>query len=300
MATRIQTSTHVGGQGNHITFKEQTYSKDLGNATTRQLVYQGTKAALFAAAETLVIGQRDGTDQNPGYGYVIGWELKQQDSVFWNLYVNYSNQNPYAITVNMGTAEHSTTYTCVTVMKSMPLQTHQNYKYIWNHILIYLDTDNFSPSDALTADINTYTATTYIDPINRSNGHLKWIKEANQMPTEPVYETPAPTQQNRDPQPVPHYWKIAYSCTKPGVDYYQMPTYEVTQSSRSRGKPNWWKNNLPGKVADPREDFDIKQYKGGQWLCLGGQIRDDGKAYDASCTYQWTPGQWDRELYSTN
>lgn len=293
MGARIpdsQIKNNVGGGANNISFKGQSYSKDLGNATTRQLVYQGTKETLIAAAEGLTIGARDGTDQNPGYGYLMNWQLKQQDSVFWNLNVNYSNQDPYSITVNIGTATQPTTYTCTTIMKSLALQTRENYKYIWNHILIYLDTNSYSPPAYST--VSALNSSNYKSIINSSSGHLKWIKDANEMPTDPVYEQSSVEGQ----PPTPHYWKIAYQCSKPGVQYYQMPTYEITQSSRSRGQPTWWKNNLPGKIVAPSNTFGIT---GGQWLCHGGQIRYDGKAYDASCTYQWTPGEWDTDLYDT-
>lgn len=294
MGARIpnsQIKPNVGGNTNNISFKGQSYSKDLGNATTRQLVYQGTKNTLITAAEALTIGAHDNE-----YGYLMNWQLKQQDAVFWNLNVNYSNQDPYSITVNIGTATQPTTYTCTTVMKSLALQTRANYKYIWNHVLIYLDTKDGNsaytpPSYETVAALNS---SNYKSIINASNGHLKWIKDANEMPTQPVYEETVGA--NNEPVQTPHYWKIAYQCSKPGVEYYQMPTYEITQSSRSRGQPTWWKNNLPGKIVAPSNTFGIT---GGQWLCHGGQIRYDGKAYDASCTYQWTPGEWDSDLYDT-
>ena len=282
-----QIKRNIGGGSNYISFKGESYSKDLGNATTRQLVYQSTKGVLSSVAESLTIGSHDNT-----YGYLTNWQLRQEGTgPFWNLTVHYSNQDPYSITVNIGTASSPTTYTCNTIMKSMPLQTKSNYKYIWNHILIYLDTDDYSPPSYAT--VSALDSSNYKSIINSAAGHLKWVKDANEMPTEPVYEE---QEVGGETVQTPHYWKIAYECSKPGVDYYEFPTYEITQSSRSRGQPSWWRDRLPGKIVAPRNTMGIN---GGQWLCHGGQIRYDGKAYDASCTYQWTPGTWDTDLYTS-
>lgn len=290
--TRIpnnQIKAHIGGGSNYISFKGESYSKDLGNATTRQLVYQSTKDVLKTAAESLTIGSHDNT-----YGYLTNWDLRQDGTgPFWTLTVTYSNQDPYSITVNIGTASSPTTYTCNTIMKSLALQTKSNYCYIWNHVLIYLDTDDYTPPAY--AQVSALNSSNYKTITNSSSGHLKWVKDANEMPTDPVYVDEIPAG-GTEPVATPHYWKIAYECSKPGVDYYEFPTYEITQSSRSRGQPTWWKNNLPGKIVAPSNTFGIT---GGQWLCHGGQIRYDGKAYDASCTYQWTPGTWDTDLYNS-
>lgn len=289
-----QIKAHIGGGSNYISFKGETYSKDLGNAIKRQLVYQSTKNVLLPVAESLTIGSYDND-----YKYLISWDLKQDGTgPFWNLFVNYSNENPYNITVNIGETAPSTPniHTCNIVMKSMPLQTLNNYRYIWNHTLIYLDTyvagtTTSYPKPAQNTVIGL-SAANQNDFINNSNGHLKWIKEPNEIPTEPVYQTQTV---NGEEVEVPHYWKIAYESTKPGVDYYQMPTYEITQSTRSKAIPSWWRTDKqPGKRYDPTEKFSIA---GGDWLCLGGQIRYDGKAYEASVSYQWTPGEWDPDLY---
>lgn len=296
-SNRITPKTHIGngsGQGG-IALKSETHSKGLGNEVTIQFVYQGLKDGLLTAANALTIG---GKDDN--YGYLTTWEIKPDTGPFWNLFVNYSSNNPYAITVSIGTASSTSdrTYTCNTIMKSMPLQTKSNYKYIWNHVLIYLDTDNYTPPSLAT--VSGYTCkndnTNYKNLTNASNGHLKWIKDANQMPTEPVYEETV-NQESGETEQVPHYWKIAWDAQKPGVDYYQMPVYEITEASRTTQQPSWWKNNLPGKIVAPSEKFGINT---GEWLCHGGQMRYDGKVYDASCTYQWTPGTWDTDLYDAN
>ena len=286
---KIATKAHIGGTNGGVAIKYmgQTRTKDVSNNQTIQLTYQSTKDKLLTAINNLTIGGKD-----DDYGYLSNIELKQDAGPFWNAVLTYTSNDPYSIIINIGSASGPTTYTCTTVMKSLALQTRENYKYIWNHILIYLDTDDYNPPSYET--VAALNSSNYKSIINASNGHLKWIKEANEMPTEPVYEETVGA--NNETVQTPHYWKIAYQCSKPGVEYYEFPTYEITQSSRSRGQPTWWKNNLPGKVIAPSNTFGIV---GGEWLCHGGQIHYDGKAYDASCTYQWTPDDWDDDLYDT-
>lgn len=281
---KITAKAHIGGSngGAALKYMGQTRTTNQSNDTTIQLTYQSTKEKLLQEINNLHIGGKD----DDLSAYLSNIELKQDNGPFWNAVLTYTSNDPYSIIINIGTADNPTTYTCNTIMKSMPLETSPNYKYIWNHVLIYLDTDGFQ-APALSA-VSGYTSLDYKDLTNASSGHLKWVKDANELPTEPVY--------SEDDPPSAHYWKIACECTKPGVEYYEFPTYEITQSSRSRGEPTWWRQNLPGKVVAPRKTFGINT---GQWLCHGGQIRYDGKAYDASCTYQWTPDVWDRDLYIT-
>ena len=292
MATnKITTKAHIGGTNGGVALKYlgQTRTKDVSNNQTIQLTYQSTKDVLLNAVNALSIGGKD-----DDYGYLSNVEIKQDSGPFWNAVLTYTSNDPYNIIINVGTASSPTNYTCTTVMKSLALQTSQNYKYIWNHVLIYLDTDNYTPP-AYSA-VSACTKDNYKALTNASDGHLKWVKDASEMPTDPVYQDEVPTG-GSEAVPTPHYWKIAYQCSKPGVEYYEFPVYEITQSSRSRGEPTWWKQNLPGKVLTPQQMRKTFGINTGEWLCHGGQIRYDGKAYDASCTYQWTPDEWDDDLY---
>ena len=294
MATnKIQAKAHIGGTngGAALKYLGQTRTTNQSNDTTIQLTYQSTKEKLLQEINNLHIGGKD----DDLSAYLSNIELKQDSGPFWNAVLTYTSNDPFSIIINVGTASTPTNYTCTTVMKSLALQTSQNYQYIWNHILIYLDTDNYNFATDV-GDIHQWNSSNYKTPINASNGHLKWCKDASEMPTDPVYQDETPAGSS-EAVPTPHYWKIAYECTKPGVEYYEFPTYEITQSSRSRGEPTWWKQNLPGKVLTPQQMRKTFGINTGEWLCHGGQIRYDGKAYDASCTYQWTPDEWDRDLY---
>lgn len=291
MATnKITTKAHIGGSNGGVALKYQgqTQTKDSNGIRTTQITYQGTKDKILQAVNALSIG---GYDDDIS-GYLTDINVKQDTGPFWNAVLTYNSTWSNQITIHIGKSTNPTIYTCTTIMRSLALQTKANYEYIWNHTLIYLDTDNFNYA-TIVGDIHQWNSSNYLTLINNSSGHLKWIKDDSQRPTDPVNVDQIPAG-GSEPVSTPHYWKIAYTMTKPGVEYYEFPTYEITQASRSTQQPDWWKNNLPGKVVAPSNTMGIE---GGEWLCHGGQLRYDGKAYDASCTYQWTPDQWSRDLY---
>ena len=293
MATnKITTKAHIGGTNGGVALKYQgqTQTKDSNGIRTTQITYQSTKDKLLQAVNALSIGGYDDSIS----GYLTDINIKQDSGPFWNAVLTYSSTWANQITIHIGKSSSPTIYTCNTIMKSLALQTRENYEYIWNHTLIYLDTDNYNYATDV-GDIHQWNSSNYLTLINSSNGHLQWIKDDSQRPTEPVFEDQTTTVNGQQQTTsVPHYWKIAYAMTKPGVEYYEFPTYEITQASRSTQQPDWWKDKLPGKVVAPTDTMGIS---GGEWLCHGGQLRYDGKAYDASCTYEWTPGQWDEDLY---
>lgn len=299
MATnKISTKAHIGGSNGGVALKYlgETYTKDTNGIRTTQITYQSTKDKLLQAVNALSIG---GYDDDIS-GFLTDINVKQDSGPFWNAVLTYSSSYSNGLTIHIGKSSSPTTYTCNTIMKSLALQTRANYEYIWNHTLIYLDTENFNQAamQALVGDISGWNSTNYLNLINSSSGHLQWIKDDSQRPTDPVYEDQTTTVNGQtQTTSTPHYWKIAYAMTKPGVDYYEFPTYEITQSSRSTEQPDWWRNELPGKVLLPSAMNNTMGIEDGEWLCHGGQLRYDGKAYDASCSYQWTPDQWDRDLY---
>lgn len=296
MATnKINTKAHIGGTNGGVALKYlgETISKDTNGIRTTQITYQSTKDKLLSAVNALSIGGYDDSIS----GYLTDINIKQDSGPFWNAVLTYSSSYSTGLTIHIGKSSSPTIFTCNTIMKSLALQTRDNYEYIWNHTLIYLDTDGFDQAamQAKVGAISSWNSTNYLTLINSSSGHLKWIKDDSQRPTDPVYEDEL--DQNNQTVSVPHYWKIAYTMTKPGVEYYEFPTYEITQASRSTQQPDWWKDNYPGKVLAPSSMTNTMGISGGQWLCHGGQLRYDGKAYDASCTYQWTPDEWDKDLY---
>ena len=189
---------------------------------------------------------------------------------------------------------------------SMPIESHPNYKYIWNHILARKGSyqDGTIDIDSI-ADISGLTVDDAKDLINRSSGNLMWIEDPSQLPTE--------TWQNQDNPEVTECWSIACMYTKPGVNSYDFPTYEIQQNARhtSRDQATWSLLAKNGKLAFPQYgDFGIQSYfysgadgvsatTSGHWLCQGAGINYDGKYYIAACTYLFSPDPmgWDRQMY---
>lgn len=113
----------------------------------------------------------------------------------------------------------------------------------------------------------------------------KWVKSPSELP-----ETNADGKR----------WKVYKRPTKEGIDYYQVPTYELTESSKhnSQKQAGWATAKKAGKIAVPKNgDFSIVKNYGGNWLCEGASISFDGKFWIANCTYVWSPDGWDKDLY---
>lgn len=292
----VNTKSNIGGPSGGICFKYLGFSqtKNVDNITTTTVTYQATQAQLEAQIGTSpwTIGTVDNE-----WGRLDNIELKPESGPFWNAILTYVNPPDSGIRISIGSTNSPTQRSLNVIMKSLALQTRENYKYIWNHVLIYLDTDNYTCPDY--AQVSGLTNSDYKSIINSSSGHLKWVRDASEMPTDPVYQDQTTSTVNGNQTvSTPHYWKIAYECSKPGVQYYEVPAYEITEQGRYRSLNGitWWRQNAPGKIVTltTTQTFGITD---GEWLCLGGTVHYDGKTYEANCTYQWSPTQWDRDLY---
>ena len=90
--------------------------------------------------------------------------------------------------------------------------------------------------------------------------------------------------------------------TKPGVDSFDFPVYEVTESSKhtSQRAAGWAVGRRAGRISSPvNGDFGIVRRFGGNWLCEGGTVSYDGRYWVATCTYTHSPDRkgWDGDLY---
>lgn len=88
----------------------------------------------------------------------------------------------------------------------------------------------------------------------------------------------------------------------PGVDSYDFPIYELTESSKhgSQKQAGWAIAKKAGKIAKPENgDFDITTKFKGDWLCEGGTISYDGRYWVATVTYTHSPDKdgWNKHLY---
>lgn len=102
--------------------------------------------------------------------------------------------------------------------------------------------------------------------------------------------------------PSNQYWFLIADMTKPGVESWEKPVYELTESSKHASKNDaaWAISSKSGRIAYPSSgDFGINDRIGGNWLCEGGSVREEGKYWVARCTYLHSGGRkgWDQDLY---
>lgn len=162
-------------------------------------------------------------------------------------------------------------------MLSLPLENRANYHTNWNHALIGLGTDTVPDWWATASDLVISGDTDF--------KIYRWIKEASEIPLE---KTDGKS------------WKMLREKTMPGVESYDFPIYELTESSKhtTQDKAGWAIAERSGLIAEPTNgDFDIVNKLGGNWLCEGGSVNYDGKYWIATCTYAHSPDGWDERLY---
>ena len=288
------------------------------NSLNTQQTYQSTKEKLQYERDnnsTWQIGY-----QHPSYGRLESVNIEQKDA-FWTATINYTNPLNNGIIITTPDNDQPYNTNLDITMLSLPLEKHPNYVYNWNHLLIS-PYPNVRFESIVIDDPTRISKAQAMQMLNNSSGTLRWVKDESQIPVEPmeilVYDSQG--------QPIGRRfesWKIASIGTdaagnyvlvnrlKPGVEYYEVPTYEITEwgqyNSRSECK---WALIEGGKLAYPRlGDFGIQNYyhpeliqgtlTAGYWLCEGGNITFDGKYYNATCKYVWSPqpSGWDLDLY---
>ena len=247
------------------------------------------------------------------YGRLDSIHLHDDQGPFWNVDLQFNQPLSSGVTVNFADNKQATQNSLTVRMMSMPIESHPNYRYIWNHILIAKGDNHTTLSYTLSDgtqvssqdDVKELDKDQAADLINVASGVLQWIEDISQLPTE--------TWQDQDNPDITQAWKIAVMCTKPGVNSYDFPTYEIQQNARhtSRNQATWSLLAKNGKLKFPTYgDFGIEDhfYKNiapsagspsGHWLCEGAGINYDGKYYIAACTYLFSPDPfgWDRQMY---
>lgn len=272
----------------------QTRTDDTLNT---QITYQSTKEKLQSVmTSTYKVGTNDTT-----YGRIDRLNLTQDAGPFWNLVVEYNQPLSAGIIITTGNDNKATQNSLTVRMLSLPIQSHPNYKYIWNHSLA----SNYGSSQIAYSEISGLNAQQAADFAAAHSGRVRWISNDSQLPTEPLVV------ENEGSEDVfTYYWKVEFEMTKPGVTSYDFPTYEIVQNARHKSRNNaaWSLATKSGKLKFPTYgDFGLqsKFYSGDansgkyHWLCLGGGVSFDGKYWIANCTYQWSPDPngWDLQMY---
>lgn len=140
-----------------------------------------------------------------------------------------------------------------------------------------------------------------------------WGKDMNERPRQGryVYDYSEDGITIQDRYVVPY--QVLIEAQKPGIEFFDLPTYQITQSGRYKDKTKCnWCLRKGGLIAYPQMgDYGIQKYVHpgnltcplsalkGYWLCEGGNIQFDGKYYNATCKYTWDilDEGWDQDVY---
>lgn len=306
-------------------------SRNLYNLVTNQ-TYQGTKERLQHQRDTVWI---NGTwDTN--LGRLQNVDIKQQAGPFYVATVTWTKPISPQITINMD-SDQPQERNLEVAMISKPIETHPNYDYRWNHTLIATTsaaanaTYLFPQLDQLIASItNPYTGNTLTkndrwdeaiaimlqrkgkDQQFKPTLNLRWLDEST-TPDRGLADFTELDATTRKPKGKNYPWRVAFYPRKPGVDHYEIATYVLTESGRYNSRNNCsWCIKQGGGLAFPfMGDFGIQAYyhpamsnitssqpPSAYWKCQGGTIEYDGKYYNASCKYTWSPDPkgWDLEI----
>lgn len=297
--------------------KQQGFSQNCtADSIQTTITYQSREPVLTGKIWT---PQHDGEwkcgQNDVNYGRLDSINLQQADGPFWNATLTYTQplSTNIIVTTDNNDNKNATTNSLNIRMLSLPLEKNPNYVYTWNHILIGLS--GYAPTTAAVQNIelSSISRENAINLYNEHSNCIRWIRDVSQLPTQPQkisVETPSETP-GEDPviTTESYRWYIMYDMSKPGVEYYQIPTYEITESTKHKSRNNaaWCAAQRSGRLKFPTfGDFGLTKYYYTNpspscyyWLCQGGGISYDGKYWVAQCTYIWSPdlSGWDQQLY---
>lgn len=249
------------------------------NGMGKKLTYYGTRAEVEEYISDTRVGN---IDIVPGYVLETIEAKSTPGGAIWEVDLSF-NQPLDAQGSPIIPAAGPTEHMLNTRMISIPLEsltatywTNLGYAYrtSWNYALAALGS-NTRPSWYLSA------TTLVIPPADREK--YAWLSNENDVANMPSKNS--------------QYWGILEPKTKPGVDAFYFPVYEITEIGKHKTQQDagWVAALTAGKVFTPRlYNFGIT---GGNWLSMGGSVQYDGKNWVATVTYQHSPSGWDPDLY---
>lgn len=158
----------------------------------------------------------------------------------------------------------------------MPLEHHANYLAKWNHYLFGKGASGLPGfyENAKEAVVPSNEVETYM-----------WAKTRG--------EVPAGKDDNGQ------YWVELAAPTKPGVDYYDLACFVITESAKytSASKAGSAVSKSINRIKSPGEDFGIN---GGNWKLDEANVSYDGKYWIGTNVYTRSGDDqgWDEDLYS--
>jgi len=260
----MQTSVHQG----------RVFERNENGSSTTETV-TGTQAEMQAYLEALVF------DSTAGGRHVTSGKVSQVAGTEWKCEVVYADESNGGTVTPPSSAYGKKSATLSTGCMRMPLEKRENYLANWNHYLakglLESETD-----DGLTPDFWFDASTVILS--KQDSQRWKWVKSMADIPP--------------DADKLGRTWKIIKDPTKPGVEGYDLATYQVTESVK---QPNptrcgYYVANRLNKIISPNETFGLTV---GNWKCDSASIQWDGKHWKATLTYTLSGDAegWDLDLY---
>lgn len=256
-----------------VLYQSEEHSKNQNEFKHRFTLY-GKESEIDTYISGLNIG---GYYNNLGYltSYVksnYGADLYQVELEYS---VSYSNDG-YTNVDDTVVGEKSATLSSRTLQ--MPLEGHTNYLTNWNYYLIGSAEDQ---STAISTPQWWSTATNIIIPI-ADRQKYRWVSSISEIP------------QDKDSNG--NYWFIVEQPTKPGVQYYEMSYYTVTekQKFKSASAAGSAVGSALNTLTSPSNTFGL----GGSWKFDSAEVYYSGKYWYATKTYTRSITVWDSQIYS--
>lgn len=207
---------------------------------------------------------------------VISAVVSQSEGSLWQCEIKYQNTlgNSNVSAPDDSYGKKSAQLTCG--MLSMPLESHADYRVCWNYYLAAVTGVTAIPEWWETAK-SAILADSQID-------RYKWVKSIGELPV---------GKDNNGNE-----WRILKEPLKPGVESYDVATYQVTESAKfpSPARAGKMIAGRLNKITKPDQTFGIV---GGNWKCDSASVSWNGKYWIATLSYTKSGDEkgWDTDLY---
>lgn len=272
-----------------IKYQGQTFevSKD---STSTTIVYQGSKELCLEAQRTDLAGGM----VNPDYGTITHSVVTQQDGPFWQIEVTYetaASEFSHEAGQNADGTDKDLNHSQLSVrVIQNDIQMHPMYLRWWDNCVWWTSrTQTSVPGASIVMPIILRADATYpVDYVYKSGDY--YITFSMNTPQPLVFSNQS------------YSWNLLQGCYKPGVTSYDIPTYEMQEFGRFNSKSDAQKfvSKRIATITTPKKgDFGVVKAIGGNWLCEGAEINNDGKNWIASLTYMHSVSSdgWDPEIY---
>lgn len=252
-----------------LKYQGQEKSRNRNEASFKE-TFQGTEAEV----DSYISNLPEISTVVEGKGHLTSWRKFNSEGPIWNVEVEYTNS--YDDFNNEDTQVYGKKSAQLTVRNiQMPLEHHSDYLTKWNYYLLGLGN----------ASVPTFwndAKTIVLTPAQRKQ--YMWVKSVGEIPSEPDEDG--------------NYWTILKEPTKPGVEYYDLACFVVTETAKygsatAAGDAVSKKINT---ITNPDNTFGIT---GGNWKLDEVTVQYNGKNWYANSVFTRSGDDsgWDTEIY---